>query len=143
MEQGFLELLVKSSGPTRIVRLANLIYHPAQRPVSKEAVERAFENWGANIDTEGNVLEVMAMDDRKLPGEVNEVCEAPKEDKFYILDGQHRVQVLRKAIRVEIAEEHERAGNLADVTEKEVEAHPRACWPARIYYRGTNNEVED
>lgn len=135
-DRRFLELVVKSSGPTRIVRLKNLIIHPLQRPISREAVNQAFENWGANIDPDANVLHVMALDDERLPGDEKEVIEAPEGAKFYILDGQHRVQVLRKAIEHDIVLERQNSERSTEVTAEEVEAHPRACWPAKIHYRG-------
>jgi len=82
------------------------------------------------------MVEVMAMDDDRLPGDVNELLDAPDDKKFYILDGQHRIEVLRKAIELDIAQERQRVGIAMEVTKEDVDMDPRACWPAHIYYRG-------
>jgi hypothetical protein len=139
----FLQLLVETRGPTRVIRISNLIKHEKQREVSMDAVQRAFESWGANILPEKNVLHVMSLTNEIVPGDLKKVLPAPEGQKFYILDGQHRIEVLRMAIELEIAEEQRLRGSpTTEITREEVEAHPRASWPAVIYNRGEQQHVE-
>jgi hypothetical protein len=98
-------------------------------------VECAFKLWGKSINPADHELHITAIDNEQILGDPKELLNAPHDKKFYVLDGQHQVQVLCKAIWLQIAQERGKRGEENhEVTTEEVDGHPRAQWPAQIFY---------
>lgn len=136
-------ILERMQGSAIKIRVIDLVAHPSSRSLDPIWLEKLRSTWGSKLHTIDRVnhpIMVMSMTDDSVPTSFSDDPLSPIENvfgrKWYIIGGQHRVEVLLMAIRQQL-EEDRATESSTPISDEEVLAHPEAYWIAITYSNGS------
>lgn len=135
MDEGHTTLaLAATEGPILRIRITDLLKHPSQREIEQSWVDNFHQTWGEAIDRGNNFIKVMAANDDPIPvSSPGCILDNIPGRKWFNISGQHRVEVLKKSIRLRLQKELNKRGISVPVSEADILADGEAYWLARTH----------